>query len=291
MNEFRIGVSVASILPLGSTLAGSAFPTISAAVRELTEKAHGMWVNYAMGAALPNGRSVKNATGAYARSIATRQLNDMLGEVFTDLPYAEGIENGTRARDLHDMLGKSLKVRLTKDGRRYLIIPFRSYHSNSVIGRPMPAAIEGWWRTAVPREQSSHVTSMGWRASGTGAVAFRNRTTGRFRERRGEVVQVRQRAYKWGARLTEKDIRSLGLGDAAVKQFAGMVRFDKPGQPGRHSQFMNFRALVEGSPGWRVPARPGLHIAQTVAEQLRPIAEEAIRRAAEADVRRLLGQD
>lgn len=291
MSEFRIGVSVASILPLGSTLAGSAFPTVSAVVRELTEEAHRRWVDYAMGKALPDGRSVKNATGAYARSITTRQVNDMTGEVFTDLPYAAGIEDGTKARDLHDMLGKSLKVRLTRDGRRYLIIPFRYYHSNSVIGAPMPAAIEGWWRSAVPRELSSRVTSMGWRKSGTGAVAFRNRTTGRFREVRGEVVQVRQRAYQWGQKLTERDIRALGLGDAAVKQFAGMVRFDKPSQPGRHSQFLNFRTMVEGSPGWRVPARPGLHIAQTVAEQLRPIAEEAVKRAAEADVRRLLGQE
>lgn len=296
MAEFRIAVSLASLIPPGTSIAGQTFPTLSAAVREVTEAAHRLWVDYAMGAPLPSGRAIKNSTGAYARSIQLRQVNDLTGEVFTELPYARAIEEGTAARDLKDMLGSSMKVRIVKNGpnrgKRYLIIPFRFYGPNSVLGAQMPQAIADWWK-GVPAKDSSHITAHTWRASGTGAIAFKTETTGRFRLVRGEVVQVRARKYHWGAKLTASDIARMGLGEKAQRRYAGMYRFDKPARQGggRHGQFLNFRVMMEGSPGWRVAARPGLHVAQTVSEKTRAIAERAFPKAIEADIRRMLAAE
>ncbi len=278
---FTIGVSLAHTLPIGLRLGTDLFPTVSAVVRELTEGAHRQWVDYAMGAPLPGGGRVSNRTGAYARSIMLRQVNDLTGEVFTDLPYARAIEFGTKARDLHDILHSSLKVRLTKKGKRYLIIPFRHDHPNSVVGNPMPAAVHGWWTEAA--RTSTHITGTYRRLSGTGAFDIKTRAP----------LTVPGWHYKWGTRLTKPELARMGLDEKAQRRFANMYRFDKPrkdgnGHTGTHQQFITFRSLVQGSPGWRVPARPGLHVAKAVADKIRPIAEAALPRAMEADVRRIL---
>jgi len=293
MDEFRISISIAHLLPSGAALQGGgqgAFPNLAFAVKTLTEHAHSQWVAYASGAPLPNGRSVSNKTGTYARSIMLRQLGEFQGEVYTELPYARVIEHGAPARDMTQILGRSLKVRISKKGKRYLIIPFRSYGPTSNIGARMPQAIHDWWKGG--DRVSSHITSVGWRASGTGAIAFRNQEGGGVRERRGEIVDVTKRNYSYGSKLTKGDIERMGLGNEAVRRFAGMYRFDKPASDGKagggHSQFINFRVMMEGSKGWRAPARPGLHIAETVAKQIEPIAEKAFEKAVQADVEALL---
>lgn len=282
MSHFRVSVAISSTLQTGSALAASAFPNLAAAVRVITEAAHRKWVEHAQGAPLPDGRRVNNRTGAYARSIQLRQLNDFSGEVYTELGYADAIENGTPARDLHDMLGSSLKVRLTKAGKRYLIIPFRYDRPNSVLGPSMPQPIYDWWRG--PSIISSAIVSTHTRVSGTGAYDIKTR----------QPLHVPARKYNWGTQLKPETIRQMGLGEDAVKRFANMYRFDRPPEPGArgggHQQFITFRTMMEGSPGWRVPARPGLNVAQSVADEIRPIAEEAFPRAVEIDIRRMLGQ-
>lgn len=284
MAEFRIGVVLSSTLPAHAPVNAATFPSLAMAVRAATQAAHQMWVNYAMGAPLPDGRAIKNSTGAYARSIMTREMGDFAGEVFTDLAYAAAIEDGTPARDMHDMLGRSLKTRVGKDGKRYLIIPFRTYHSNAVVGARMPAAIEDWWK-GVPKDQSSRVTGRGRRLSGTGAFDIKTRAP----------LTVPAWKYRWGTKLSANTIRSMGLGEEAVKRYAGMYRFQKPkAEHGKltgaqHTQFISFRTMKEGGTGWRQAARPGYHVAQAVADQIRPLAEVHFREAMAEDVRRFLG--
>lgn len=287
MGEFRISVQLATLIPSGSALSSATFPNLAAAVRMISEAAHQQWVAYASGAPLPNGRSVSSKTGTYARSIMLRQTGDFAAEVYTELPYARGIEDGTKARDLHDILGSSLKTRVTKDGRRYLIIPFRSYQPNSVIGTPMPQAIHDWWKGGEPKADS-HITGTYRRVSGAAGVDGKGFLDIKTRA----PLTVPAWKYRWGTKLTENDILGMGLGATHAKRFAGMYRFNKPANGstpgGGHTQFLNFRVMMEGSSGWRVPARPGLHIAQTVAKQFQPIAEAAFPKAMEADVRILL---
>ena len=279
-NTFRIGIELGHLVPEGSALGAAAFPNLAFAVQQLTEEAHRRWVAYASGAPLPTGQVIQNRTGTYARSILMRRLGDFSGEVYSELPYAEIIENGAPSRDLKKILGYSYKVRVSEEGKRYLIIPFRWNHPNSVLGRQMPQPVADWWAQG---RTPSHVVGMGTRTSGTGAYDIKTR---------GRLV-VPLRKYVWGARLSKNDLEGMGIRGAQANRLAGMVNFRKAGAKGggSHSQFMTFRVMVEGSKGWIAPAIEGKHPARTVAEQLRPIADTLFKKAMQEDVKALLPQE
>jgi hypothetical protein len=148
MSEFRIRVTLSALLPWGSPINAASFPTLAFAVRSIGEAAHRQWVAYASGLPLPDGKVINPRTGEYARSIQLRQTGPFSAEVYTDLPYARGIEEGTPARDMKRMLNSSLKVRVTAKGKRYLIIPFRWNTPNSVLGRAMPQPLHAWWQSS-----------------------------------------------------------------------------------------------------------------------------------------------
>lgn len=276
MGEFRIGIGIA--IPAWGPIRKEDFPALAYAVRRLVEAAHQQWVEYAQGkAALPNGKTIQSRTGEYARSILVREIGDFSAEVYSDLPYAKGIEEGTPARDMKKILNSSLKVRLTHDGRRYLIIPFRFNNPNSVMGNALPQPVYNWWSG----KKASAITSTYRRISGTGALDIKTR----------QALTVTGRRYKWGTQLRKTDLEGMGIAGGAARRLEGMVMFRKPGGKGRgaHTQFITFRTMVENSPGWRVPAQEGKWPARTVADTLRPVAEKAFAEAAAEDVRRLLG--
>ncbi|WP_431860139.1 hypothetical protein [Azospirillum sp.] len=276
---FRIGVEVAHLIPENSPLTGGLFPTLSHAVAAISAAAHRQWVQYASGMALPDGKVINPRTGEYARSIQLRQLGDFSAEVYTNLAYAAGIEHGMPARDLKRMLDYSLKVRLTKDGRRYLIIPFRWNNPNSVLGNNMPQEVHDWWHG--PGRTPSAITGVHRRLSGTGAYDIKTR----------QQITVPARTYSWGSRMGKSDLAELGVTGPLAKRMEGMVNFRKPNARGgaAHSKFMTFRVMIEGSPGWKAPAVEGKWPARTVAQQLQPVAEQAFGKAIEEDVKRLLG--
>lgn len=274
--QFRISVALGHMIPEGSAFSAALFPTLAYAVHRITEAAHQQWVSYASGASLPNGQVIQSRTGEYARSIQVREMGDFSAEVFSDLPYAKAIEEGSPARDLKTILNSSYKVRLTHDGRRYLIIPFRWNHPNSVMGNAMPAQVHNWWSGQKP----SAITGTYRRVSGTGALDIKTRG----------ALTVPGRHYRWGSRLTETDLEGMGVTGRSAKQMSGMVNFRKPGATGQgsHSQFITFRTMVEGSKGWIAPAQDGKWPARTVSETLQPVAEEAFRRAVQVDIQNIL---
>ena len=263
-------------VPRGAPITGEAFPNLQAAVRRLTLLAHQEWTEYALGKPLPNGMVIQNRTGEYARSLTIRETGTFAGEVFTDLPYAKAIEEGAPARDMKRMLDSSFKVRLTRDGRRYLIIPFRHDRFNT------PADVLDWWAG----KQTSHVSGTFRRQSGTGAYDIRTR----------QLVTVPGWRYDWGDRLKKGDLAGLGITGNTAKRLQGMVKFSNPGgragggaPKGTHNQLITFRVMVEGGKGWMAKATPGRFPARTVADQLRPVAEDLFQAAVEADVKALLG--
>lgn len=255
------------------------FPHLAHAVGRITEAAQKQWQAYAHGALLPDGKSIANRTGEYARSILVRETGDFSAEVYSDLAYARAIEEGTPAYDLKRMLNTSLKVRVSKKGRRYLIIPFRWGTPGSVMGRNMSEAAYEWWSG----KSSSAITGKYRRLSGTGVFDLRTR----------KRVTVPGWRYKWGDRLGYGDLQQMGHApdDKIAKRMAGMVNFRKPRSAGgsAHSQFLTFRVMAEGAPGWVRPAQAGRWPARTTAEQVQPEAEEAFKAAAEADVKTYLG--
>jgi hypothetical protein len=267
---YSISVSIPAI---GGGGGGAAeFPNLAHAVKTVAEAAQAQWVAYASGAPLPGGQSVNPRSGTYARSIMLRQTGAFAAEVYSDLSYAEAVETGAKARDLKEMLRSSGKTRRTKDGRLYLVIPFRWSQQGSVgsgPGNQMPAAVQNWWRGKAP----SHVVSMGTRVSATGAT-------------------VPQANYRWGDRLGQGDLARLGIGGTAARRMQGMVNFRAVGKKGgaSHSSFVTFRTMVEGASGkWIAPAKPGKYPARTTAQQIRPVAERAFAEAVRRDLARALG--
>jgi hypothetical protein len=282
-SSFRILIDLSQLVPLGSPITESVLPHLSRAVQVITETTQARWVAYAHGAPLPDGTVIHNRTGEYARSIQLRQTGSFSAEVFSVLPYAEAIETGSPARDLKKMLSSSLKVRLTKDGRRYLIIPFRWSVPGSKAGNNMPKELHKWWK-GVPQSGSTQIVNGDLkykRRSGTGAFDLKTRLP----------IMVPAWRYAWGTRTTRDDLEGLGLSAKAVKHLQGMYRF-RPSAAhggGSHGQYLTFRMMVEGSKGWNVPAQPGKYPARTVSQEMTPLAEEAFRRAVEADIKALLG--
>ena len=279
MATFGIKIDIKDSLPRGSALTQSAFPNLATAVWKVSEDALAQWQAYARGEPLPDGRTIGVHGGTYLRSIQLRTINDFSAEVFSELPYASSIEEGAPARDMKRLLGSSWKVRVNKKGKRYLIIPFRHDTPNSVMGNPMPQILHEWWQGAMREE--SRITDTYDRVSG--AVGHDIHTRDR--------VTVAGWRYRWGSRLDKGTLSNLGITGKDAKRLSGMVNFrEQPhGEGARHSRCITFRVMSEDSKGWQAPAREGYWPAKTVAEKLRPVAEDAFRKAIAADLRRALG--
>lgn len=276
--EFRISVEIGHLLPATAPLTRETFPALSFAVQRIAEAAQSQWASYASGEPMPNGKVVQNRTGEYLRSILLRQVGDFSAEVFSDLPYARAIEEGSPARDLKKMLSSSLKVRLTKDGRRYLIIPFRWNKPGSVLGHSMPKSVWAWWQRS--DRGDSWIKDTYARPSGTGAFDRKTR----------KRIMVPGWRYDWGNRLHRDELADLPVGGKMAKRLEGMVRFRQPGASGgaSHGKYLTFRVMVEGSPGWLVPAQEGKWPAKQTSDLLAPVAEQAFRRAMEDDIAALM---
>lgn len=279
MTEFRIAIDLGSVLPPGSALTPESFPALAHAVRQIVIAAEERWKQFASGAPMPNGQRIGIRSGTYMRSIQAYFTSPFSGEVYSSLAYADAIENGAPERDLKRMLGSSWKVRVNAKGKRYLIIPFRHDTPGSVVGNnPMPQSVHDWFQ--MPGRTRSEV------------VGTYDRTSGAL----GSSIATKQRMtvpgwrYKWGSRLTRQELQDMGLPDRQVRRLAGMVNFrdQEMGSGARHSSYMTFRVMTEDSKGWIAPARPAMQPARQVADELRPVAEEAFQRALAEDVKRML---
>ena len=109
-------------------------PNTSRAVQESTVIVQQRWIDNAMGA-------FRRPTGSYLLGIEKGlsypyQNDEYRGAVINDAPHARFIEDGTPVHDMKKMLWTSNKVRISKKGKRYLIIPFRH-------GTPSSGSSEG----------------------------------------------------------------------------------------------------------------------------------------------------
>lgn len=264
MASFPVRVPVQVPKAAGGQLTASSFTNLSNAVRQVAESAQGLWQSYASGSPLPDGKIVKDRTGKYASSINLRQTGDFSAEVYSADPIAQSFETGFPQRDLKQMLQTSKKTRTSAKGSKYLIIPFgwSASGSGGVGANVLPKAVANWWKS----QSQSSITGWTTRLSGSGHT-------------------VPQRTYQWGSRLTRSDMNKLGIrGTGARRQMNGMVFFAPSSGGKSRSGGMTFRTMSEKSSGWIVPAKPGLHVAQSVSNQIQQQAEKVFREAFEADL-------
>ena len=288
--RFSIAVELGNLIPDGVPFTAEALPSLAYAVRELAEQAHAQWVSYAMGAPLPNGLIIQNRTGEYARSILLHQTGPFSAEVATTLPYAQAIEDGMPKRDLKKILDYSNKVRVSKKGKRYLIIPFRWNTPNSVLGRAMPEPVYNWWQ-GEGRERS-HITGTHQRIVGHGPEGL---NAHRFDIKTRQLMTTPGRTYSWGSRLGKSDLAAMGVTGRQATRMVGMVAFRNPSAAsagGKDGKYLTFRVLSESAKAgsWQSPAVPGKHPARVVTEALTPVAEKAFQRALQVDIEALLGK-
>jgi hypothetical protein len=239
MQEFKISVDISHVLAgIGKIVDQTILPKLSTAVLALAQQTQKDWMEGIERSKLWSGEKA-----AYGATIHIEMKGPFSALVSSDYKYCEDIENGRPQYDLKRMLQTSAKTRISKAGKKYLIIPFR--HNVSSMHKDVYAVAK--------KLQPSRITGVGTRISATGAT-------------------VPQLKYNWGEKLT--DHPKLG------PRQAGMYRFDTSTGNKRSSAYLTFRVMAEDSKGWIVPAQPGLKIVGTVTDRLNGgLAEKAFAEA------------
>lgn len=202
---------------------------------------------------------------AYAQSIKVRSISGFEAEVWSDYKHAAEIETGRPARDLKKMLDTSMKVRISAKGARYLYIPMRhNTPGNDALANPMPQSVYDAAKNLSP----SSIVGQSARLSGTGAYDVKTK----------QAYLVPKHEYQWGGRLPAGMAPKLKP-EHKTDIYAGMTKF-KNAAGG--SSYLTFRTMSENSPGWIIPAKPGLFIVRNILDEVQPLfirgIEESIKR-------------
>lgn len=260
---FSIKVDLADVMTAARGIINAeVLPRLNQAVSAVAQQATIDWKEAVQRAKLWSGEK-----GPYSESITWKMTGSFSAEVSSEYKYAAEIENGRPARDLKRMLDTSLKVRTTKTGRRFLIIPFRhQIPGANAIGQEMPQAVYDLARQLTP----SRVIGTTRRRSGTQAMDIKTR----------KFLTVAQRKYSWGDSLPPPATAPAGR----RSKYEGMYKFDTSSGKSKSSTYLTFRVMSENSPGWVVPPKPGLYLVKGVVDRLQPLAERAFTEAIKRDL-------
>ena len=252
-------------------LGAGIFPETVESVKAATVHVQKIWKDEA-------ARQFAFPSGEYARNILTEfELggNPLHARIFNDLPRAEYLEDGYPAFDMKKALYTSHQVRISKKGKRYLIIPFRH-------GTP---AQQGESGSAGNR---ATMRSMPERVYNPAKRLIMSQIKSKWAERSQQNPEgnkvAHRRNYEWGERLTKQALESVGVSRVEIKKYSGMVRF--PREEGRvsGSQYMTFRVMTEDSKGWIHPAQPALKIKERAENKSIPIACAIIEKGFQRDL-------
>ena len=244
--SLRIKLQGFELLDLAPAINAATIPLLNQAVRAVSAKVASTWQEEVQRAKLWSGEK-----DAYAQSITWEMTGDFSAEVRATYKYAQEIDTGRPARDLKRMLQTSEKVRYSKKGKRYLIIPFR----HNVPGKRAHAQ-------AMPQEIYKQAR-----------VLSPSVITGKQLQHNGGVgplgKKVLRNTYNWGDRLVSDQ-----------RKYNGMVRFNTGiGAGAKSSEYLTFRVMSESSSGWVVPPKPGLFLTRKVVDTVRPKATAAFQAA------------
>ena len=260
MTTYTLGVDLGALSGVDAAIAEIVYPRISQAVEAVAQEAASRWQNKVYKARLWSGE--KNP---YFESIAWKTTGPFEALVWTNFEPALEIETGRPPRDLKKALPTSKKARVVqsgkKKGQRYLIIPFR-HNTPTASGQgahapQMPASVYAIAKGL----KASRVLAPGSKKPATRIAAGGN--------------AVAQHSYSWGGRLPSW-LASKKSPHHKTDIYSGMVRMDTSSGKQESSSYLTFRVMSESSPGWIIPARPGLYLAKGVADEMRPILEDAI---------------
>lgn len=265
MGTYKISVDVSGVALQAAQVISSVMPSVQAAVGAVANEAAARWKSAVMHAPLAQFEKE-----AYVASITWSMDGPFSAEVSAGYAGAGPIESGRPARDLKQAIGKSLKARVAPSGlhagQKYLIIPFRHNTPGNIAHAPaMPESVY-YLASQLPK---SKVVSQYLVPNVNGIV-----------DSAGLLVQAVRSSYQWGGALPAGLAPKLQP-HHVTDPYAGMVRMGTNSGGQKSSAYLTFRVMGQWSSGWIVPAKPGLNLAQGVALEMQPLAEQAIRGAVE----------
>lgn len=270
--QMSITFNMGSTMDMLGVIDKQIFPYMSQAVDVVGKQVAARWIEAVYGAKLWGEEKDK-----YAQSISWKMTGDFSGYVEATYKYAKEIEEGRPARDLKRMLGTSLKVRRTKKGSRFLVIPFRHNLANMPPDLQAQAkALSASTVTGSTMRRSGEITGFGMKPAKVQTPFLSNPKT------HGPMM-VKQKQYQWGARIAAGFFGPNPKGKTDIA--AGMVRFDTSSGKQKSSSYMTFRVMSEKSNGWIVPPQPGQWIAKGVIAKIAPEAEKLFAKALALDVK------
>lgn len=228
---------------IGKEISAEIEQAVDQAIHRLAVQCGKNWAHAIYATNIPDKEKLE-----YAKTLRIEQAGLAHYVVRADYAKADQIESGRPAYDLKRMLQTSRKVRTSKAGKKYMVIPFRwNTAGNTAHARAMPADI-----TSIAQGMERSLVT-GHRIDGGG---------------------IKRATYLW-PRTTSTSMGSLPAGLApklaphhVSDPYAGMRRFDTSTGKANSSQYLTFRVMHQDSSGWIIPTKPGLHIAEGVAQQL-----------------------
>jgi len=256
-----------------AALGANRMPATATAVNNATEAVQQRWIDNSMNA-------FKRPTGAYILGIGDGLIypheNDVYkGAVFNNVPYASAIEHGRQPYDMKNALYTSPKVRISKRGKRYLIIPFRhgvprADGSSSATLQTMPQNIYqraknlpftvrtgSTIKGGVTRNQYANPPGNAGRLQGVGDQGRRSQIAVRNPKDLTKFIR-RKNPYTWKS-----------------SPYANMVRVPRDGTG--HGYYMTFRVMTEDSKGWIHPGTPPMKLAEKTAREMNPVVQAIIK--------------
>ncbi len=248
-------------------LGDNRLPATADAVARSTVMVQERWVHNAM-------RAFTHSGGSYVRGIMDGaqypyQGDPYRGAVINTAPNADVVENGSAPYDMKRMLYTSPKARMSKDGKRYMIIPFRH-------GTPGTKSMAAMPKSIYKQAKSLAVSRR------TSARQITNPVTGK---------KVTRNTYNWGGRLRQSDVEAAGAAKVNMQPhykssiYAGMVKManDTGG-----SQYMTFRVMHQDSTGWQHPGTAAKKLAENTANEMESEVQAEIEKGFDQDMKTML---
>ncbi len=279
------------------------------------------WINLA-------NSKFKHSQGGYVRGIMSGISYPYNGDPLhyrgeNKASYAKALEEGVQSFDMKKALYTSDKVRITKDGKRYLVIPFRHGTPGSTSLRAMPQEI--YEKASIGRREivDGKVTWMidenvrGAKNLRQSAVinTYKEGSIRGFKTKKDAELlryknprKVIRNIYQWGDKLMEVEYPKLKESHK-TSIYEGMVRFQtnpninratfnmgkfggsavNPTENMRNSSsYMTFRVMMEGAQGWIHPGISAMHILKDTLERVRQPIMQMMGEGAKKDVQAAL---
>ncbi|MDQ7818669.1 MAG: hypothetical protein RDU14_16710 [Melioribacteraceae bacterium] len=251
------------------------------------------WLNISAG-------KFKHSEGGYARGIVEGikypfQGDPLYYKIEHTKDYAKYLEHGFEPFDMKKALQTSDKVRISKDGKRYLVIPFEHGTPGTKSKREMPQEIYAEAKRLKPSVVAGKFNE----------GSIRQATTMKDMDllRKNNPKRVQRNSYEWGEKLTH--VKGVELEDDS--HYKNMVRFETNPNVNRekfdfgkfgsmnetssmkqHSLYMTFRVMIEDSEGWIHPGLKPMRILGETYDSTKQSVEMMLAEAAKKDIARIL---